>query len=79
MRVTQANQLPTITTGYHDHLKIIAYCWCVTHDFKEQLTDQMSPHFILIVKTTNFSINQSSIMTKKSSHRQFVNQTSWNN
>ena len=50
MRVTQANQLPTITTAYHDHLKINAYCWCVTHDFKEQ-TDQLSPHFILIVKT----------------------------
>ena len=68
MIVTQANQLPAITTGYHDHQEIIAQCWCVTHDFKEQLTDQLSPHFIMIVKTTNLSIHQSSIMMKKSSH-----------
>ena len=77
--VTQASQLSTITTGYYDHNEITAYCWCVTRNFKEQLTDQLPPHFILIVKTINLPINQSSIMTKKSSHHQFVNQTSWNN
>ena len=46
MMVTQADQLPTITTGYLDHHEIIAYCWRVTHDFKEQGHHRFAPETI---------------------------------